>query len=160
MITKLSICNSAMSTSPNMTRTVLSYLAVGILWGCTNPFIKYAQNAAANKNKLLASSNNSPDSSKISYKESEGVFSSIFNMFKEPTILIPFAINQLGSLAFYYVLIHEPISIAAPVCNSLTFILTAITGHFVLGEEIPSPGLLLLGIAAVISGIYICITSS
>ncbi len=173
----------------NQNRAIISYIVVGVLWGCTNPFIKYAQNAVANRKKSLSVSKSSSsnetlssgaasssstslsssssssssldtDKEKVSDTVDGNMFSNIINLFKEPSILAPFAINQLGSLAFYYVLINEPISIAAPVCNSLTFILTALVSHFYLGEDIPNPSFLVMGIIAIVTGIYICITSS
>lgn len=48
--------------------------------------------------------------------------------------LIPFLINQIGSVIFIFVLQNADISLAVPVTNSLTFLFTAITGWF-LGEK-------------------------
>ena len=87
------------------------------------------------------------------------IISSITMMFTEPSVYIPILINQSGSFVFYFILLHEPISVAGPVCNSLTFIFTAITGYFVFKEEIHSPLLLIIGIIFVLFGIYICITN-
>jgi hypothetical protein len=36
---------------------------------------------------------------------------------------------------FLFLLSKEPVSVAAPVCNALTFVFTAITGYFI-GEEV------------------------
>lgn len=129
-----------------MWQSIVGYITVGVLWGCTNPFIKHAQ---------AISARNKTDKE----KKNEHLFSSLLNMFQDVSVLIPFAVNQMGSLVFYMLLYNEPISIASPVCNSLTFIFTAITGHFILGEDIPSPTLMILGSLCVVIGIYICITS-
>ena len=39
--------------------------------------------------------------------------------FMKPSVFIPIAINQVGSLAFYYLLATDDISTAVPICNSL-----------------------------------------
>ena len=131
-----------------MLTSLLCYLLVGMLWGCTNPFIKRAQNALTtlptNKN---SNSNNS-----------SGAMGMIKQLFKEPRVLIPYSINQSGSILFYFLLSREPVSRAAPICNALTFIFTAITGFYILGEKVARPALLCLGIALVIGGTFVCIT--
>mmetsp|Transcript_16728 Transcript_16728/g.15087 ORF Transcript_16728/g.15087 Transcript_16728/m.15087 type:complete len:182 (+) Transcript_16728:35-580(+) len=173
--------------------TMFGYCLVGILWGCTNPFIKHAQNIINQKKKLqstnLQITPNSTaiinDSKKITHVNNKSSLASPSNdqengithttnknkpitksyfqlikvLFTEPTVYLPFLINQSGSLVFYVVLFREPISIAAPVCNSLTFIFTAVTGYVVFKEEVQSPSLLIIGIILVLIGIYICMTN-
>ena len=48
---------------------------------------------------------------------------------------------------------------ANPVCNSVTFLFTAITGYIVFDEAYQYPILLLIGITCVIYGIYLCVDS-
>ncbi|KOC69795.1 Transmembrane protein 234 like protein, partial [Habropoda laboriosa] len=48
--------------------------------------------------------------------------------------IIPFIINQSGSVLYFLILSNTDISLAVPVTNSLTFVITAITG-WILGEE-------------------------
>jgi multidrug transporter EmrE-like cation transporter len=121
---------------------ICGYLVVGLLWGCTNPFIKHGQSTVVKTKDASTSS-----------------MGNLLQMMAEPKVLVPFLVNQLGSIAFFSLLLYQPISIASPVCNSLTFIITAITGYFVFGEEIQSPLLLLGGISLVLAGIYVCMTS-
>lgn len=148
--------------------TILSYFLVGILWGCTNPFIKHASNVLQKKKKLLISSSNaSLGTLDIEKQLSTSSHTSQWNqrldrwfgVFLEPSVYIPLIINQCGSLIFYTILFKEPISIASPVCNSLTFIFTALTGYFIFREEVQYPMFLCIGIGLVLLGIYICIRS-
>jgi hypothetical protein len=131
--------------------TSCGYLLVGILWGCTNPFIKHAQQ------KILESTLKSDN-----LKKEESNITTLENLIRLVTnykLFIPYAINQSGSLAYYYMLSNQPVNQANPICNSLTFVFTAITGYFVFNETFQYPILLLLGIVLVVSGIYVCITS-
>lgn len=48
--------------------------------------------------------------------------------------ILPFILNQCGSVLYFLTLQSTDISLAVPVSNSLTFVFTAITGWF-LGEE-------------------------
>lgn len=50
--------------------------------------------------------------------------------------MIPFIVNQLGSVMYFIALQNIDISLALPVANSLTFVFTAIVG-WILGEELP-----------------------
>jgi drug/metabolite transporter (DMT)-like permease len=72
--------------------------------------------------------------------------------------LLPFIFNQIGSLMFYYLLANEPVIIASPLCNSLTFTITSITAYY-LGERSQSPLFLFLGITLVLLGTYISFLS-
>jgi drug/metabolite transporter (DMT)-like permease len=131
---------------------VFSYLFVGALWGITNPFLKQG---------AQISSPSSTSSLSLESKETTTLFqraTESFKSFLRPSIILPIAINQLGSLAFYFLLATDDISIAVPLCNSLTFAFTGVTG-WLLGERIHQPILFVLGIALVLSGIYLCVLS-
>ncbi|XP_029165626.1 transmembrane protein 234 homolog [Nylanderia fulva] len=99
--------------------SILYLCLVAVLWGVTNPFIK---KGAQGLEKVKATS--------------------IYGQFiKEFTFLVtnlkymlPFIINQCGSVLYFLTLQSTDISLAVPVSNSLTFVFTAITGWF-LGEE-------------------------
>lgn len=123
---------------------IAGYLIVGILWGCSNPFIKHAQ--AENTEHGRSDSN----------KEKSTSFDSLYRMFTKPRVLLPFLVNQSGSFVYYYLLSSEPVSRASPICNSLTFLFTATTGYVCFGEEVRYPFLLVIGIIAVLTGVLIC----
>lgn len=126
--------------------SLFGYLIVGICWGVTNPFIKRATMA-----KVIENSNNETGKGLI-----QSHISTLRHFCVEPRIFLPFLFNQSGSIVYYLLLSREPISKAAPICNALTFILTAITGYVFLKEEIRSPLLLIIGSFLVLLGIYIC----
>ncbi|KFP86374.1 Transmembrane protein 234, partial [Apaloderma vittatum] len=49
--------------------------------------------------------------------------------------MVPFLLNQSGSLLFYLTLASTDLSVAVPLCNSLALIVTLVTGK-ILGEDI------------------------
>ena len=122
---------------------IAKYVIVGMLWGCTNPFIKHAQ--AKQKSSVAA------DSSWVT---------GIRNFVLQPDLLIPYVINQSGSLFFFiFIMPTDPITISAPICNSLSFIFTAITSYGYFKEELHSWQHLFLGILLVLIGSFVCINS-
>uniref|UniRef100_A0A8C0ELK1 Transmembrane protein 234 n=1 Tax=Bubo bubo TaxID=30461 RepID=A0A8C0ELK1_BUBBB len=48
--------------------------------------------------------------------------------------MVPFLLNQGGSLLFYLTLASADLSLAVPLCNSLALIVTLVTGS-ILGED-------------------------
>lgn len=130
--------------------SIFGYLTVGICWGTTNPFIKRATMA---KSQECANG----ESDKVVVPSHADTLKQFC---LEPRIFLPFLINQSGSLIYYVLLSKEPISRAAPICNALTFIFTAITGYAFLKEEVTSPILLVAGSFLVLCGIYLCCSSS
>jgi drug/metabolite transporter (DMT)-like permease len=132
-------------------RTACLYLAVGVLWGCTNPFLKRGQE------EIAQHSGASKENAKQSVSKS--VFISFlhstlatFQSLLEPKLLFPFILNQLGGLFFYYLVAIEPMRRAAPLCNSLTFGFTAITAY-IIGERSNDPILLGTGVLLVLIGV-------
>mmetsp|Transcript_6595 Transcript_6595/g.6833 ORF Transcript_6595/g.6833 Transcript_6595/m.6833 type:complete len:125 (+) Transcript_6595:293-667(+) len=118
---------------------IAKFLSVGILWGCSNPFIKRGSMR------------------KDSRKEAT-IFETIWFVLRNPSILIPFLVNQSGSLMFYYLLATEGLTTSVLICNSLTFGFTGLTA-WLLGERVNSLALLTLGTALVILGTAICMSS-
>lgn len=148
---------------------ILGYLLVGSLWGCTNPFIKNAQESivqheqSKDKNEKLhkeATLNDCDKPINFLNKFALSNLSKLKGLFTNPQLFLPYIINQMGSLVFYVMLSTEPISRANPICNSLTFLFTAVTGYLVFGERFPSPSILIIGVIFIVSGIYICVTAS
>lgn len=119
---------------------IIGYFLVGILWGVTNPFIKRA---------TVSSTSRAPAAGKSH-------LATLRQFCSEPNSFVPFLVNQMGSLVFYYMLSKEPVSRTAPICNAITFIFTALTGYVFLQEEIRSPLLLATGSLLVILGTYFC----
>lgn len=51
---------------------------------------------------------------------------------------MPLAINLSGSVVYYYTLGHAELSMAVPITNAMTFVVTALTGQLI-GERIERP---------------------
>jgi drug/metabolite transporter (DMT)-like permease len=168
-----------------------SYLLVGMLWGCTNPFLKKGSTGTSPTSSSNSSSSSTSTGSVSGSSLSATVASPVHHVqslgsgkghqeyrkgekgwrgflsrtkkslkkFLKPAVLFPFMLNQSGSLVFYFLLATENISTTVPVCNSLTFIFTGITG-WLLGEKFTHPLLFVTGLVMVVSGLSICALSS
>ncbi|XP_043793621.1 transmembrane protein 234 homolog [Apis laboriosa] len=99
--------------------SIIFLIVVPFIWGITNPFIK----------KGAKGLENVKSSSKFGQFFEEFVF-----LITNLKYLVPFIINQSGSILYFLTLSKTDISLAIPVTNSLTFMVTAITGS-ILGEE-------------------------
>ncbi|XP_034432825.1 transmembrane protein 234 isoform X1 [Hippoglossus hippoglossus] len=98
---------------------LLSLLLVSVLWGCTNPFLK---RGSAGIEDVSGSSRTSQLLAEVKF------------LFLNTKYLVPFLLNQCGSLVYYYTLSTAELSFVVPVANSLTFLCTLLTGKL-LGEE-------------------------
>lgn len=67
----------------------------------------------------------------------------------------PFLFNQLGSVLFVYVLGNADLSLAVPLSNSLTFLVTTIAG-WCLGEETTNK-MTWVGAILVCAGVALCV---
>ena len=92
-------------------RMILIVLAA-VFWGVTNPFLKNGG---------------------VGMEEESSVVGKFIRLLKNWKFLIPFGLNQFGSLLYYYSMGQYPISIAVTVVNALTLIITTITSY-ALGE--------------------------
>ncbi|CAL7944358.1 unnamed protein product [Xylocopa violacea] len=99
--------------------SIAALTLVALLWGATNPFIKKGAKGLEN---VKASS------------RFDQFFRELAFLLTNLKYLIPFIINQSGSLLYFLTLGSADISLAVPVTNSLTFVVTAVTG-WILGEE-------------------------
>ncbi|XP_015434307.1 PREDICTED: transmembrane protein 234 homolog [Dufourea novaeangliae] len=119
--------------------SILCLAVVALLWGVTNPFIKKGAQGLENVKA----------SSKFGqfYKELTFLLTNL-------KYIIPFIINQGGSVIYFVMLGGTDISLAVPVTNSLTFVVTAITG-WMLGEEKIHRSTY-IGMTLVLSGTILC----
>lgn len=122
---------------------LLSLLLVSVLWGCTNPFLKRGTEGIENVTKT----------NKVAQLLAELRF-----LFLNIKYLVPFLLNQSGSVVYYYTLSTTELSFAVPVANSLTLLCTLLTGKF-LGEEIGGKQAV-VGMFLTMAGITLCIISS
>ncbi|XP_023796714.1 transmembrane protein 234, partial [Cyanistes caeruleus] len=75
-----------------------------------------------------------------------------------PKYLLPFLLNQAGSLLFYLTLASTDLSLAVPLCNSLALIVTLVTGK-ILGEDIGGTRAV-AGMLLTILGVSLCLAGS
>ncbi|XP_020590258.1 transmembrane protein 234 homolog [Phalaenopsis equestris] len=125
-------------------------IGVGLVWGSTNSLMR--RGALLWEQKLQSATPPSADR--------RGV---IGHLLKWLDLLflwqysVPFLVNLSASAAFFYILGDSPLSVAVPVTNATTFAATAVSA-MLLGEEM-RVRYALLGIALIVFGVWICITS-
>ncbi|CAD2095447.1 hypothetical protein YYG_04663 [Plasmodium vinckei petteri] len=112
------------------------YILVGILWGCTNVFIKIGC-----KEK----------------KKEKNATEGMFGVLKNVNIILPYLLNQIGSLFYYFLLYKSDISLAVPLSNVSSFIFTYITEIIILKKNITYKSV--LGLILVCIGLIICLNS-
>ncbi|XP_050356248.1 transmembrane protein 234 homolog [Nymphalis io] len=95
-------------------------LLTGVLWGCTNPFIRQGTKGLR----------------KVQAKSWTGqVFAEVSFLVGNWRYVLPWLVNQIGSLVYLVVVQRVPLSLAVPAANSLAFAFTALTGSIVGTEE-------------------------
>ncbi|KFP61384.1 Transmembrane protein 234 [Cariama cristata] len=72
--------------------------------------------------------------------------------------MVPFLLNQGGSLLFYLTLSSADLSLAVPLCNSLALIVTLVTGR-ILGEDIGGKRAA-AGMLLTVLGVTLCVAGS
>lgn len=113
---------------------------VGLLWGGTNPLIKKGAKGmekVEGRNFITC------------------FFKEIYFLLTNWRYMVPFILNQSGSVVYFLTLQNTEMSLAVPISNSLTFVFTAISGWFV-GEGKPNTRML-TGMVLVLSGISLCL---
>ncbi|XP_072045226.1 transmembrane protein 234-like [Amphiura filiformis] len=113
---------------------------VAILWGATNPLMKKGGAGIENIHK---------DST---VKQFLAELQFLICNWK---YLVPFVINQSGSIVFYLTLASAELSLAVPITNSLTFLVTTVTGYL-MGENIGGKETI-LGMCLVLAGVTLCV---
>ncbi|XP_071964361.1 transmembrane protein 234-like isoform X2 [Antedon mediterranea] len=114
---------------------------VAVLWGGTNPFIK---KGGAGIEKI---------SERTAVRQFLAELKFLFLNWK---YLVPFLLNQSGSILYYLTLATMDLSIAVPITNSLTFIFTLISGKL-LGENVGGKETY-IGMLLVLSGVALCMS--
>ncbi len=114
-----------------------SCIGVGVLWGCTNSFIKRGSVVADAKSVDQACDS------------SWSVVNLWVNLLTTWRFLVPQALNLVGSVCFAYLLGRAPLSFVVPVTNAISLLSNAMT-DWLLGEHIDlayaAPGVLLLAL--------------
>ena len=122
------------------------YVIVAAMWGGSNPLLK---RGVAGLENVTPYSWAGP----LGTWAAETVY-----LFTTPSYVVPFAINQTGSLLFLATLGSSRLSSAVPIVNALTFAFTALMG-MALGERVSSNiGLTFAGMVLVSAGIFLCVS--
>lgn len=120
-------------------------IAVALLWGCTNPLMK---RGASGVEKV--SSESPLDKQKgLILKTLLELQYLVFNW----RYTLPFLINQGGSVLYYWTLSTATLSVAVPLTNACTLVITVLVGKL-LGEKSEGP-VLYIGVVLVFVGIAI-----
>jgi len=132
-------------------------VAIGLVWGTTNALIKRgALISEAEKNKRKLSS---PTKRKSGFGWLIDYIEDWISLLCVWQYSIPFAVNLSASAGFFLMLGDTPISLAVPVTNAVTFAATAVAGAALLGEHMNFKHSL-AGLVLIITGIWLCITST
>ena len=105
-------------------KEIFGLVLVGMLWGCTNVFMKQG----------------------IEFKHEEGagmienIINDIKTLITSYSFVVPFLINQSGSVLFTIMLGNNDFSLVVPLSNALNFIFTFMTAYL-LGENQLTPSL-------------------
>ncbi|CAH2222266.1 transmembrane 234 [Pelobates cultripes] len=105
-------------------RDLCSLVLVSFLWGATNPFLRKGAEGLERVKEERS----------IRQLLSEARF-----LISNWRYVVPFLMNQCGSVGFYLTLASAELSLAVPLCNSLALVFTVVTGTF-LGEDIGGRG--------------------
>uniref|UniRef100_A0A673TYK0 Transmembrane protein 234 n=1 Tax=Suricata suricatta TaxID=37032 RepID=A0A673TYK0_SURSU len=106
---------------------VLALVLVAALWGGTQPLLKRASSRLQQVHERTWA---------------RQLLQEMKTLFLNTEYLMPFFLNQCGSLLYYLTLASTDLTLAVPVSNSLAIIFTLIVGK-ILGEDIGGKDLLL-----------------
>jgi len=127
----------------------LSLLLVGILWGCTNPFMR--------KGFIETKSTKQQQPG-----QDDGLKSFILNklvLLVNIKVWLPYLLNQCGSLLYYKTLASSNLTLSVPICNALSLVFSCITS-VLLGERMNQPRRAVFGVILVLLGVGVCMYSN
>ncbi|XP_005353242.1 transmembrane protein 234 [Microtus ochrogaster] len=122
---------------------VLALLLVAALWGGTQPLLKRASAGLQQVHEQTWA---------------RQLLQEMKTLFLNTEYLMPFLLNQSGSLLYYLTLASTDLTLAVPICNSLAMVFTLIVGK-ILGEDVGGKQAV-AGMVLAITGVTLCITSS
>ncbi|XP_047649014.1 transmembrane protein 234 isoform X4 [Phacochoerus africanus] len=122
---------------------VLALVLVAALWGGTQPLLKRASSRLQQVHERTWV---------------QQLLQEMKTLFLNTEYLMPFFLNQCGSLLYYLTLASTDLTLAVPISNSLAIVFTLIVGK-ALGEDIGGKRAF-TGMVLTAAGITLCITSS
>ncbi|XP_071794541.1 transmembrane protein 234-like [Asterias amurensis] len=115
-------------------------IVVALLWGSTNPLMRKGGKGIEDvkrKSKLAQ------------------FFAEVKFLLLNWKYILPFLVNQSGSVLFYITLASAELSLAVPLTNALTFLFTTLMGR-ILGEDIGGKETY-FGMLLVVAGVTLCV---
>nr|XP_003471132.1 transmembrane protein 234 isoform X1 [Cavia porcellus] len=122
---------------------VLALVLVAALWGGTQPLLKRASAGLQEVQER---------------NWARQLLQEMKTLFLNTEYLMPFLLNQCGSLLYYLTLASTDLTLAVPICNSLAIVFTLIVGKL-LGEDVGGKQAA-AGMVLTVTGITLCIMSS
>ena len=119
------------------------FAVVAVVWGSTNPLLK---RGGAGLEKVQHPGN------RVVQLLAELKFLALNWRY-----MLPFLVNQSGSVVYYLTIASADISLAVPITNSLTFLVTMLVGRW-MGERAGSH-LTYVGIVLVVCGVTLCVVA-
>lgn len=74
-------------------------------------------------------------------------------------IWLPYAVNQLGSLFYYKLLVSSRLTVSVPICNATAMVFSCITS-VLLGERVDKPWRAGVGVIFIVMGSGICMIAN
>ena len=130
-----------------------SLVLVGAFWGCTNPLLRKGSTEVSTSGDNHQTEK-SADSSLIKSLTKQ------LAKFRHVSVWLPYALNQTGSVLFYFTLSQTDLTLAVPACNALSLVFSIVTSWFILKEPVDRPIQTVVGAALVIGGVALCLQAS
>ena len=135
----------------------VSMILVGLLWGCTNPFLRKGS-VEVNKSAAAAAAETNTNTDDDEHKKTKNPMT-VWQVFRNMQLYVPFLLNQAGSVVFYFLLANSNISMAVPICNAFALVFSFLTSAFVTGEPNEKPIQIIVGASLILVGVTICVSS-
>ncbi|XP_078429401.1 uncharacterized protein LOC144701468 [Wolffia australiana] len=139
-----------------MERDVGSMIAVGIVWGATNAWMRQGAKIWDENLRSKKGFDQKISRNPRLHRQILGQLKKWLDLVLVWQYSVPFLLNLSASASFFYVLSSSPISVAVPVTNAVTFAATAVFASF-FGEEL-RVWHFLLGTSLIVLGICLCIS--
>lgn len=105
-----------------------------MMWGVTNPAIKRASSSSSSSQQATEAAGATQQAAASTAASPSSSPPSLLRLLLRIRFLLPFAVNQCGSLVYLHALSLLPLSLAVPAVNALTLVITAITAA-AMGEN-------------------------
>ena len=123
---------------------IVGYFVIGTVWGATNAYMEVGSKTEDQGEKK-------ENKTQLSNQVVEGV-----TMFTRLKFLVPFLLNQAASILNNFIVAKSDLSIAVPVVNCITFIVTFITMRLIKGDSLVDFRFF-AGSVLIMLGLYLCL---